>query len=99
MRIEKLVLQGCQVVVVELELELERAKGHPPAALQHGQGVVEDLLEGHGRSPPPRWRAPQQLVRSSKRRRGMVRAARVYQVHGGVERKITRGRGDPATGP
>jgi hypothetical protein len=75
MRVEKFILQGGQVVVVELELELEGAKGHPSAALQHGKGLVEDLLEGHGRSPPPRWGAPQQMVRSSKRPREMVRAA------------------------
>jgi hypothetical protein len=47
--VEEFILQGCQVVVVELELELECAIGYPPAALQHGKGLVEDLLEGHGR--------------------------------------------------
>jgi hypothetical protein len=74
-RIEEFVFERLQLVIVQLELELEGSIGDPPATLQHGKGLVEDLLEGHDRSPPPRWRVPQQMVRSSKRRHGMVRAA------------------------
>jgi hypothetical protein len=70
-RVEEVVSERLKLVVVQRELELEGSIGDPPATLQHGQGVVEDLLEGHGRSPPPRWRVPRQMGKSSRRPRDM----------------------------
>ena len=71
----KSALEGERKQVTVLFADLKGSIGDPPAPLQHGKGVVEDLLEGHGRSPPSRGRVPPQTVRSSKRRYGMVKAA------------------------
>ena len=40
-------LERLQVVVVQTELQLEGTIGHAAASLQHGQRVVQHLLEGH----------------------------------------------------
>ena len=73
--VKQLVFEIVEGVLVEGKLPLEGTIGHPAAPLQHGQGVVEHLLKGHRRSPPPRWRVPPQRVRSAQRRHGMVSAA------------------------
>jgi hypothetical protein len=36
------------VLVIQMELQLERAIGQAPPALEHGDGLVKDLLKGHG---------------------------------------------------
>ena len=46
-RIEDGVLEGLQVLLVELELEFEGLIRHPPTALEHGHCLVEYLLKGH----------------------------------------------------
>jgi hypothetical protein len=48
---EEFVLQGGEVVIIELELELKGPIRHAPTALEHGNYVVENLLKGH--RPPP----------------------------------------------
>ena len=45
--LDEFVLEILQIVVVEVELALERAIGHAPTALEHGDRLVEDLLKGH----------------------------------------------------
>jgi hypothetical protein len=45
--LDEFVLQIFQGRVVELELPLEGAVGQAPAALEHGNRLVEDLLKGH----------------------------------------------------
>ena len=42
-------------IIIQLKLPFEGTIGHAAAPLEHGQGVVQHLLEGHRRSPPPRW--------------------------------------------
>jgi hypothetical protein len=54
LRIEEFVLQGGEVVLVKLELELKSPIRHAPTALEHGNYLVEDLLKGH--RPPSRGR-------------------------------------------
>src|SRR5262249_32983442 len=46
-RIKDGVLEGIQVLLVELELEFEGLIRHTPAALEHGPRLVEHLLKGH----------------------------------------------------
>ena len=46
-RIENGVLEGLQVLLVQLELEFESLIRHTPAALEHGKRLVEHLLKGH----------------------------------------------------
>ena len=41
------VLEGLQVLLVQLELESEGLIRHTPAALKHGNRLVEDLLKRH----------------------------------------------------
>jgi len=41
------ILEGLKVLLVQLELEPEGLIRHPPAALEHGNRLVEDLLKGH----------------------------------------------------
>jgi hypothetical protein len=36
--------------VVQIELPLEGAVGHTPAALPHGNRLIQNLLEGHDQS-------------------------------------------------
>jgi hypothetical protein len=36
------------VLVIQMELQLEGAVGQTSATLEHGDGVVKDLLKGHG---------------------------------------------------
>ena len=45
--LNKFVLQIFQGRVVELELPLKGAVGQASTPLEHGDGVVEDLLKGH----------------------------------------------------
>jgi hypothetical protein len=46
--VEQGVLEIVERRVVELKLSLERAVGQAPPALKPGDGVVENLLTGHG---------------------------------------------------
>ena len=41
-------LEELQQVIVQLELDLERALGDTSATLQHLQGLLQDLVKGHG---------------------------------------------------
>jgi len=36
------------VLIIQMKLQLERAVGQTAAALEHGDGMVKDLLKGHG---------------------------------------------------
>ena len=45
--VEEFILERLQVVVVQTELQREGTIGHAAAALQHGQRLVQHLLEGH----------------------------------------------------
>ena len=44
---KEFVLQGGEVVIVELELELKGPIRHAPTALEHGNYLVENLLKSH----------------------------------------------------
>jgi hypothetical protein len=85
--IDELGLQVFEGIFIESELAFERAIGHAASTLKHGQRLVHNLLEGHGRSSNP-------LARVSRQRnvRGggmsMGRASRVYQESGGVAGEI-----------
>src|SRR5262249_8906828 len=50
--LDEFVLQIFQICIIELELALEGAIGQAPPALQHGYGLIKDLLKGH-RLPSP----------------------------------------------
>jgi len=45
--LDEFLFEGLQRLLIEMKLEHERAVGHTPAALQHGNRLVEDLLKGH----------------------------------------------------
>ena len=47
LRVEEFVLEGLEGVIIQVELRLERSIGHSFAALQHGNGTINDFLEGH----------------------------------------------------
>jgi hypothetical protein len=47
--IDEFRLEILEGVIIEIELPLERAIGHATSTLEHGQGLVQNLLEGHGR--------------------------------------------------
>src|SRR4029453_5433620 len=49
--VNQLILEGLQVLVIQMELQLERAIRQTSAPLEHGHRLVEDLLKGH--RPPP----------------------------------------------
>jgi hypothetical protein len=52
--VQEFILECLQVVAVQTELQLEGAIGHAASALEHSQGLVQDLLESHRRpSTPP----------------------------------------------
>jgi hypothetical protein len=44
-RIEEFVLEDCQLLVVQVELELQRVIGHPASALEDGHDLVEDVIK------------------------------------------------------
>jgi hypothetical protein len=46
--VKQLVLQSLQGLVIQMKLQLERAVGQAPPALEHRYRVVKDLLKGHG---------------------------------------------------
>src|SRR5262249_43734337 len=62
------------------------AVGHASTALEHGQGLIENLLEGHGRPSTALTRVPRQR---HVRHGGVSRenTPRVYQESGGVAGK------------
>ena len=95
--LDEFVLEIIEGVIVQLELPLERAIGHPAATLEHGQGLVENLLKGHGRPSTPLARVPQER---NVRQGGVSRerAPRVYQEYGGVAGEIARSAGTVAWG-
>ena len=45
--IEECFLQILERRIIQVELALQCAIRHPPAALEHGKGMVEELLECH----------------------------------------------------
>jgi hypothetical protein len=47
MCIEEFVLEDCKLLVVQVELELQRAIGHPASALEEGHNLVEDIIKIH----------------------------------------------------
>jgi hypothetical protein len=49
LRFDELDLQVFEGLIIELELPFERAIGHSTSTLQHGQGLIHNFLEGHGR--------------------------------------------------
>jgi hypothetical protein len=59
-RVQKFVLERLQVIVVQTELELEGAIGHPASPLEHDHRVIEHLLKGHGRPSTPLARVSQE---------------------------------------
>jgi hypothetical protein len=68
-------------------LPFERAIGHAASTLEHGQGLVHNLLEGHRRPSTALALVPRQ---SNVRQGGVYRekAARVYQESGGLAGEI-----------
>jgi hypothetical protein len=46
--INEFVLEGLQVRVIQLEVQLERPIGQASTPLEHRYGLVQDLLKGHG---------------------------------------------------
>jgi hypothetical protein len=46
--------------VIQVELPLQRAIRHASTALEHGQGLIENLLEGHGRPSTALARMPRE---------------------------------------
>src|SRR5687767_11433857 len=86
-RVEEGVLQIFERRVIQVELPLQRAIRHAPTALEHGEGLVQNLLEGHSRPSTTLARVP----RESKVHQGGVyrgRAPRVYQQYRGVAGEI-----------
>ena len=47
--LDELDLEIVEGVIVQVELPFERAIGHAASTLEHGQGLVHNLLEGHRR--------------------------------------------------
>src|SRR6266511_919554 len=95
--VEEFVLERLQVVVIQTELEFEGAIGHAAASLEHGQRLIENLLEGHGRPSTTLALVP----RESKVRQGGVyrkKAPRVYQEYGRVAGEIAPLGRDPGMG-
>jgi hypothetical protein len=64
-----------------LELPFECAIGHPAPTLQHGQGLIHNFLEGHGR-PSISLALPLTERRTLQPRDHLAKAPRVYQEHG-----------------
>ena len=86
------VFRSSRAVLIELELAFEGPIGHAAPALEHGQRVVHNLLERHGRSSNPLVRVPRpRHVRRDGVSRGC--AARVYQDEEGVGGKLPRAAG------
>src|SRR5215510_3947285 len=96
-RVEEFLLEGLQVVVVQLELEPECPVRHPPSTLEHSDRLVENLLEGHRRPSTALALVPRQ---SNVRHGGVSResAWRVYQESGGGAGESTRRRRPPDIG-
>ena len=46
--VNDLVLEGLEVLVIELEVQLEGPIGQASTPLQHGHCLVQHLLKGHG---------------------------------------------------
>src|SRR5215472_12905352 len=47
--VQEFILERLKVVIVQTELKLEGAIGHAASTLEHGQRLVQNLFEGHGR--------------------------------------------------
>jgi hypothetical protein len=54
LRFDELGLQVLEGLIIELELPLQGAIGHAASTVEHGQRLVHNLLEGHGRSSTAR---------------------------------------------
>ena len=93
----ELVRQIFESRVVELELSLEGAVGQASATLEHGDRMVENLLEGHHRPSTALALVPRQ---SHVRQGGVSResAWRVYQESGGGAGESARRRRPPDIG-
>jgi replicative DNA helicase len=95
--LDEFVLQIFQGRVVELELALQGAVGQASAPLEHGNRVVENLLEGHRRPSTALALVPRQRnVRHGGVYQGS--APRVYQESGGGAGEIARRRSPPDRG-
>ena len=46
--LDQLLFEDLKSLLIQMELERERAVGHASTALEHGDRLVEDLLKGHG---------------------------------------------------
>src|SRR4030095_4998732 len=47
--LDELFFERLQVLIIELELELERTIGDPPAGPQQGHDLIKDLIKVHHR--------------------------------------------------
>src|SRR5262249_5936575 len=82
-------LQVFEGLIIELELPFERAIGHPTSTLQHGQGLVHNFLEGHGR-PSIALALPYTDRRFLQPRDYLAKAPRIYQGHGRMEWQLAQ---------
>jgi hypothetical protein len=85
--LDELDLEIVEGVIVQVELPFERAIGHAASTLEHGQGLVHNLLEGHRRPSTALALVP----RKHNVRYGGVcreRTPRVYQEYGAVAGEI-----------
>ena len=53
--VNEFVLEGLEVLVIELEVQLEGPIGQASPPLQHGHRLVQHLLKGHGLPLPVAW--------------------------------------------
>src|SRR5262249_6471035 len=44
---DQFLFEGFKRLLIQVKLELERAVGHAPAALKHGNRLIENLLKSH----------------------------------------------------
>ena len=83
LRLDDLGFQILEGFIIELELPFERAIGDAASTLEHGNRLIHNLLEGHGRS----LRAlalPFPDCRFLQARCHLAKVLRVYQNHGRV---------------
>ena len=58
--VEEIVCERFKAVIVQVELELERAIGHAATALEHCHHLIQHLLEGHGHPSTTLARVPRE---------------------------------------
>ena len=49
---DEFLLEILEKRIVQIKLPFEGAIGHAPSTLEHGNRLVQNLLEGHGQRPP-----------------------------------------------